>query len=48
VTGRRQNPHFRKILVGYDASPQSEKAVDIALSLAARLRQVTASVEHNA
>ena len=34
MTGKRQNPHFRKLLVGYDGSPQSEKAVDIALSLA--------------
>ena len=34
MTGKRQNPHFRKLLVGYDGSPQSEKAVDIAFSLA--------------
>ena len=34
MTGRRPNAHFRKILVGYDTSPQSEKAVDIALSFA--------------
>ncbi len=34
MSGKRQNPHFRKLLVGYDGSPQSEKAVDIALSLA--------------
>jgi nucleotide-binding universal stress UspA family protein len=34
MTGRRHNPFFRKILVGYDGSPQSEKAVDVALSLA--------------
>jgi nucleotide-binding universal stress UspA family protein len=34
VTGRRHNPHFRKILVGYDGSAQSDKAVDVALSLA--------------
>ncbi len=33
MTGRRHNPHFRKILVGYDGSPQSDKAVDVALSL---------------
>jgi nucleotide-binding universal stress UspA family protein len=34
MTGKRQNPHFRKLLVGYDGSPQSDKAVDIAFSLA--------------
>jgi nucleotide-binding universal stress UspA family protein len=34
MTGRRHNPFFRKILVGYDGSPQSEKAVDVGLSLA--------------
>lgn len=34
MTGRRRNPHFRKILVGYDGSEQSNKAVDVALSLA--------------
>lgn len=34
MTGRRHNPFFRKILVGYDGSTQSEKAVDVALSLA--------------
>jgi Universal stress protein family len=34
MTGKRHNPHFRKLLVGYDGSPQSEKAVDIAFSLA--------------
>lgn len=33
MTGRRHNPYFRKILVGYDGSPQSEKAADVALSL---------------
>jgi nucleotide-binding universal stress UspA family protein len=32
--GRRHNPFFRRILVGYDGSPQSEKAVDVAISLA--------------
>jgi nucleotide-binding universal stress UspA family protein len=31
---RRHNPHFRKILVGYDGSVQSEKAADVAISLA--------------
>lgn len=34
MPGRRQNRHFRKMLVGYDTSAQSEKAVDVALSLA--------------
>jgi nucleotide-binding universal stress UspA family protein len=34
MTGKRHNPHFRKLLVGYDGSPQSDKAVDVAFSLA--------------
>jgi len=34
VTGKRHNPHFRKLLVGYDGSKESEKAVDVAFSLA--------------
>jgi nucleotide-binding universal stress UspA family protein len=34
MTGKRQNAHFRKLLVGYDGSSQSEKAVDMAFSLA--------------
>jgi nucleotide-binding universal stress UspA family protein len=34
MTGKRHNPHFRRLLVGYDGSAQSEKAVDMALSLA--------------
>jgi nucleotide-binding universal stress UspA family protein len=34
MTGHRHNTHFRKLLVGYDGSPQSDKAVDIAFSLA--------------
>jgi nucleotide-binding universal stress UspA family protein len=34
MTGRRQNPHFRKIMVGYDGSVQADKAVDVSLSLA--------------
>jgi nucleotide-binding universal stress UspA family protein len=34
MTGKRRNLHFRKFLVGYDGSPQSEKAVDVAFSLA--------------
>lgn len=33
MTGKRQNPYFRKLLVGYDGSPQSDKAVNLALSL---------------
>lgn len=37
MSGRRQNRHFRKMLVGYDTSAQSEKAVDVALSLAVSL-----------
>ena len=31
---RRQNPHFRKVMVGYDGSKPSEKAVEVAFSLA--------------
>lgn len=34
---RRANPHFRKILIGYDGSPQAAKAVDVGLSLAESL-----------
>ena len=34
MTGRRHNAHFRRILIGYDGSPESEKAVEIAFSLA--------------
>jgi nucleotide-binding universal stress UspA family protein len=34
MTGKRHNPHFRKLLVGYDSSNESEKAVEVALSLA--------------
>ena len=34
MTGKRHNPHFRKLLVGYDGSKESEKAVDVALSWA--------------
>ena len=34
MTGRRQNVHFRRMLVGYDGSPQSDKAVEVAFSLA--------------
>jgi nucleotide-binding universal stress UspA family protein len=32
MTGKRQNPHFRKLLVGYDGSKESDKAVDVAFS----------------
>ncbi|HXX44248.1 MAG TPA: universal stress protein [Candidatus Acidoferrales bacterium] len=31
---RRQNPHFRKIMIGYDGSKQAEKAAEVAFSLA--------------
>jgi nucleotide-binding universal stress UspA family protein len=34
MEGRRHNPHFHKILVGYGGSAHSEKAVDVAISLA--------------
>ena len=34
MSGKRHNAHFRHMLVGYDGSPQSEKAVDVAFSLA--------------
>lgn len=34
MTGKRHNPHFRRLLVGYDGSPESDKAVDVAFSLA--------------
>jgi nucleotide-binding universal stress UspA family protein len=32
--GRRNSPHFRKILVGYDGSKQAEKAIEVAFSMA--------------
>ncbi|MGA3211149.1 MAG: universal stress protein [Terriglobales bacterium] len=35
MNGRRHNARFQKLLVGYDGSPQSEKAVEAALSLTA-------------
>jgi nucleotide-binding universal stress UspA family protein len=31
---RRRNPYFRRILVGYDGSPQADRAVEVAFSLA--------------
>jgi nucleotide-binding universal stress UspA family protein len=31
---RRQNPHFRKIMIGYDGSKQADKAAEVAFSLA--------------
>jgi nucleotide-binding universal stress UspA family protein len=34
MKSRRHNPHFRRIVVGYDGSEASEKAVDVAISLA--------------
>jgi hypothetical protein len=34
MTGKRHNLHFRKLSVGYDGANESEKAVDVALSLA--------------
>jgi nucleotide-binding universal stress UspA family protein len=34
MSGKRYNAHFRHMLVGYDGSPQSEKAVEVAFSLA--------------
>jgi nucleotide-binding universal stress UspA family protein len=34
MEGRRHTAHFRKILVGYDGSEASERAVDVAISLA--------------
>lgn len=34
MSGKRHNALFRHMLVGYDGSPQSEKAVEVAFSLA--------------
>lgn len=34
MTGKRNNPNFRKLLVGYDGSRESDKAIDVTLSLA--------------
>jgi nucleotide-binding universal stress UspA family protein len=31
--GARHNPYFRKLLVGFDGSPESEKAVEVAMQL---------------
>jgi nucleotide-binding universal stress UspA family protein len=35
--GARHNPYFRKLLVGFDCSPQAERAVEAAMELAACL-----------
>jgi nucleotide-binding universal stress UspA family protein len=32
--GARHNPYFRKLLVGFDGSPQAKRAVDVAMELA--------------
>lgn len=32
--GSRHNPYFRKLLVGFDGSPQAKRAVDVAMELA--------------
>jgi nucleotide-binding universal stress UspA family protein len=32
--GTRHNPYFRKLLVGFDGSPQAKRAVDVAMELA--------------
>lgn len=34
---RRQNPHFRKVMIGYDGSAHADKAADVAFSLAQSL-----------
>jgi len=34
MPGRRQNPNFRKIMIGYDGSKQADKAADVAFSFA--------------
>jgi nucleotide-binding universal stress UspA family protein len=31
---RRQNPHFQKVMVGYDGSKPADKAVEVAFTLA--------------
>jgi len=31
---RRQNPHFHKVMVGYDGSKPADKGVEIAFSMA--------------
>jgi nucleotide-binding universal stress UspA family protein len=35
--GGRRNPYFRKLLVGFDGSPQAERAVEVGLELASCL-----------
>ena len=32
--GARHNPYFRKLLVGFDGSPQAKRAVEVAMELA--------------
>ena len=34
MTGKRHNPHFHKLLVGYDGSKESQRADDLAFSFA--------------
>ncbi len=35
--GARHNPYFRRLLVGFDGSPQAERAVEVAMQLSACL-----------
>ncbi len=45
MSGKRHNAHFRHMLVGYDGSPQSEKAVEVAFSPADCVG-LTAELDH--